>query len=389
MCHPEEVDVLIVGAGPAGMSTALHLVQANGAWSQRVVVLDKAVHPREKVCGGGLTQLGERVLQNLGLKMDIPFLPINRLQFVYQDQAYAVCDDPVFWIVQRNEFDHWLIQSGERRGICVRQGEAVVQVLPREGFVEVVTDRATFHAKVVVAADGSCSGVRQQLKMTNPGRMSRLLEVITDVEETSAFDEGVATFDFSRMAAGLQGYCWDFPNRIKGRPFMNRGVFDSRICGNRSSVLLKEELRDALKTRSCDLNKESLKGFPIYRFDTHGTFSRPRLILAGDAAGADPLLGEGISFALGYGEVAAVAIIEAFDRDNFSFIDYRHQIMKHPFLSQLVVRTRLARLVYRLKSSRLIGLGWRLAPLLVRILASLKPECIPVKNPRLRQVHWR
>ncbi|MFW6097498.1 MAG: FAD-dependent monooxygenase, partial [Chloroflexota bacterium] len=50
-----EVDVLIVGSGPSGMSTALHLVQADAGWAERILVVDKAVHPREKLCGGGVT----------------------------------------------------------------------------------------------------------------------------------------------------------------------------------------------------------------------------------------------------------------------------------------------------------------------------------------------
>ncbi|GAG04425.1 unnamed protein product, partial [marine sediment metagenome] len=48
----EHVDVLIVGSGPAGTSTALHLVRQDPDWAWKIVVIDKAVHPREKLCGG-------------------------------------------------------------------------------------------------------------------------------------------------------------------------------------------------------------------------------------------------------------------------------------------------------------------------------------------------
>ena len=66
MAVVKQVDVLIVGAGPAGASTALHLLKIDPAWAERLVVVDKAVHPREKLCGGGVTQLGEQVLTGLG-----------------------------------------------------------------------------------------------------------------------------------------------------------------------------------------------------------------------------------------------------------------------------------------------------------------------------------
>ena len=45
----ENVDVLIVGSGPAGMSTALHLMDADRNWNGRVVIVDKAIHPRDKL----------------------------------------------------------------------------------------------------------------------------------------------------------------------------------------------------------------------------------------------------------------------------------------------------------------------------------------------------
>jgi len=51
----ERVDVLIVGSGPSGASTALHLARRDPAWAGRVVIVEQAVHPREKLCGGGVT----------------------------------------------------------------------------------------------------------------------------------------------------------------------------------------------------------------------------------------------------------------------------------------------------------------------------------------------
>ncbi len=87
-------DVLIVGSGPASMSTALHLVKAHPTGAQRVVAIDKAIHPREKVCGGGVTKLGEDVLHNLGLQFEPAHVPVRELRFVYQNSMYAIRDNP-------------------------------------------------------------------------------------------------------------------------------------------------------------------------------------------------------------------------------------------------------------------------------------------------------
>jgi flavin-dependent dehydrogenase len=367
------------------MSTALHLVQANPNWARRVVAVDKAVHPREKLCGGGVTKLGEDVLHNLGLSFEPAHVPVRELRFVYQNRMYAIRDDPVFRVVRRDEFDHWLVQRAEQRGVTVRQGEAAKAITLHRDYVEVITEKTAFQARVLVGADGSRSFVRQALKWHNGQRMARLLEVLTPEkgEAQEAFRQGVAIFDFSRIKSGLQGYYWDFPSLIKGQPFMNRGVFDSRARPERSRVSLKQLLQEMLAERDRNLEDYQLKGHPIHWFDPKGQFALPRVILAGDAAGVDPMLGEGISFALAYGEVAAAAIVDAFAREDFSFTNYKKQIFRHPILSQLRIRATAARIAYYLKSPRLLGWMWKMVPFIVRATALVKPYAIPVTTPRL------
>ena len=114
-------------------------------------------------------------------------------------------------------------------------------------------------------------------------------------EALPEFQAGIAVFDFSPMQTGLQGYYWDFPSLVNGQPVMNRGVFDSRIRPERKRVSLPETLRGQMRQRQRRLNEYPLKGHPIHWFDRQGQFARERILLAGDAAGADPLLGEGIS----------------------------------------------------------------------------------------------
>jgi flavin-dependent dehydrogenase len=247
--------------------------------------------------------------------------------------------------------------------------------------VEVVTEQATFQAQVVVAADGSRSLVRQRLNWNQNLRLARLLEVLTpESRDQRAFEEGVAVFDFSQIKAGLQGYYWDFPSLIDGRPVMNRGMFDSRARPERPRIPLKRSLAAALADRTLNLSDYQLKGHPIHWFSRSGVFSRPRLLLAGDAAGVDPLLGEGISFALGYGEVAAAAILAAFAHQNFGFGDYKQRILRHPLLSRLPARTALARFIYRLKYPWQIDLLWRMTTLLIHIFSWYRPDTISVKT---------
>ena len=383
-----QVDVLIVGSGPSGTSTALHLVQQDPSWAERVVVVDKAIHPREKLCGGGLTHIGYNVLSRLGLHFEPRRVEIKEVRLVYQDKSYSFYGDPVLNIVRRDEFDHWLVQKVEERGVEVRQGEAVTSITPHEDYVAVVTEQATFHAKVLVGADGSRSYVRRALKWDDESRVARLIEVLTpeDARTQPEFRDKVAVFDFTAMTDGLQGYYWDFPSFVQGQAFMNRGLFDSRARPERPKADLKEELATSLAVRDRDLNDYKLKGHPIRWWDENGRFAINRVILVGDAAGADPLFGEGISFALAYGEVGAAAVVDAFTRQDFSFATYRDRLLDNYLFRHLNFRTKLARYAYKIKSPTYVRAGWQVARWLIKWTRWGKGDHNPTEPPRSEPV---
>jgi flavin-dependent dehydrogenase len=386
MLPTESTDILIIGAGPAGMSVALHLVEADAGWAERLLVIDKAIHPREKLCGGGVTRPAEAILRRLGLEIATPQIPIYQLRVIYGDEVYIFTEStPLFRVIRRNEFDHWLVQRGRERGVTVREGEAVKAIRPADDQVEVITNRAVIQAKTVVAADGSRSFVRQKLGWHNTARMARLLEVLTPEQGTNQtyFEEGVASLDITPMQQGVQGYYWDFPSLIDGQPIMNRGIFDSRVRTNRPRANLKSTLQELMTQRGRELNAYTLKGHPIHWFDPNGEFARPRIILAGDAAGVDSLVGEGIGFALGYGPVAADAISDAFAQQDFRFTDYRQRILSNPFLAEMKTRRVLARFIYGRKSPWSRWLAWRLGGPMISSLRRLSPRSMPFETPLL------
>jgi flavin-dependent dehydrogenase len=357
----QEIDILIVGSGPSGTSTALHLVQQNPAWAKRIVIVDKAIHPREKLCGGGITHMGQHILAGLGLNFEPPHFNIREARLIYKGKSLSFYGDPVFRIVRRDEFDHWLVQTAEKQGITVRQGEAVKSITPHHDYVEVVTSQATFHAQVVVGADGSKSYVRRLIASDDDSRVARLIEVLTPENANLHFEfrDAVAVFDFTPFTdGGLQGYYWDFPSFVGGKPFMNRGLFDSRVFGKRPKADLKTILRHAFQQRERNLDDYKLKGHPIRWWDKDGVVSGSRIILVGDAAGADPLVGEGIAFALGYGPVAALTLADAFAQQDFSFTTYKQNLMADGLFQQLTTRTKLARAIYLLKYPPLMHLLW-------------------------------
>lgn len=382
---PLSVDLLIIGSGPAGTSTALHLLAQDPTWKDRMLIVDKAIHPREKLCGGGIIHLGLNILSDLGLTFEPTNFEVKEVRLKYDEDSYSFRGDPVFRIVHRAEFDHWLVKQVEIAGGNISQGEGVTDIKEQDDYVEVITDQRVIHARAVVAADGSRSMVRRKLKWTDGTHVARLIEVLTpETEETAwEFRDGVAVFDFSPMTShSLQGYYWDFPSIVDGQLRMNRGVFDSRTRPEREKANLKQTLGDSMAERDRELKEKEIKGHPIRWMNLRGQFSRPRILLAGDAAGADPLFGEGIGTALAYGKVAANTLVHGFEKNDLSFRSYKRRILTNGVLFSVVFRIMLANLAYWLRTPRVFKIGWRIAGAVIRLTPWSRPGFKPVREPK-------
>jgi menaquinone-9 beta-reductase len=326
-----QLDVLIIGSGPAGVSTALHLVQADPGWAGRILVLEKEHHPRPKLCGGGVTYYGLNILLNLGFPypLPVPHVVVDDIQLVYGSRTVHVHGRPVLIITNRAELDAYLAEEARRRGVIIQEGEAVLAITRQDGWMVAETEHAVYRARVIVAGDGSKGvGRRYIQKPKGAPRVARALEVVSPAAETAPqFTGRYAVFDFSPVKEHLQGYAWDFPTRVKGRACYNRGVFDARFAAKKTRARLPDLLQQALEKFQGPSGSQKPAGHPIHWFSPAGVFSKPGFLLVGDAAGADPLLGEGIAPAFGYGQVAASQIIDGFEKQDFSFRSYKRRIL--------------------------------------------------------------
>src|SRR5271163_731206 len=98
-------DVVIVGGGPAGTTTALALVAAAPGLASRVVVLEKARYPREKPCAGALGARGDALLAGLGVVVDVPSAPVDGMSFQSAGGLVTAAPGRVGRVVRRLEFD--------------------------------------------------------------------------------------------------------------------------------------------------------------------------------------------------------------------------------------------------------------------------------------------
>ncbi|MFO0725895.1 MAG: NAD(P)/FAD-dependent oxidoreductase [Myxococcota bacterium] len=351
-------DVIIVGGGPSGTSTALHLSHRDPSWGARTLILEKARYPRPKLCGGGVTEYGTKCLERIGLDLhDIPNVPIDELRMVRGKYQGSFRQGHGLTIIRRDQLDAWLASKASDRGVKIHEGETVLDVETQAGGVRVKTDRGEYEARVLVAADGSNGLTRRRLGLEDKERVGRAMEILTPADDPGSrkiFEDRTAVFDFSASVDGLQGYYWDFPCWVDGRPHLNRGVYDARTSPERARADLKAIFGAALAERGLDINSIQLMGHPIRWYEPRGRFSLPRVLLVGDNAGADPLIGEGIAFALGYGDIASAAIIDAFARRDFSFRDYGRRITESEYGEVLETRWVQARQLYRHKNPMIV-----------------------------------
>src|SRR5260221_8638542 len=150
-------DVVIAGAGPAGIATAVALVQRQPRLAGRIVCLDRARFPRAKPCGGGLTGHARAAMDALDLQVRVPFVPCTAGQIVYGAHTRDVKMVRAVDIVRREEFDADLVAQARDRGISVIEGEGLAEftVDHRAGVVRVTTTSGPAGtARILVGADG-------------------------------------------------------------------------------------------------------------------------------------------------------------------------------------------------------------------------------------------
>jgi flavin-dependent dehydrogenase len=107
------------------------------------------------------------------------------------------------------------------------------------------------------------------------------------------------------------------------------------------------------------LDQAELQGHPIRWFTPRTEFSVPRVLLVGDALGADGIFGEGISFALGSGRLAAQAIRDAMVSGDLCFRSYRRRVLTSSMGQALTVRTAITHVLYRLRWAWFQRFFWR------------------------------
>jgi flavin-dependent dehydrogenase len=318
------VKVIVAGGGPAGLTTAAALVAADRNLAEQVVVLEKATYPREKYCAGAVGGRGDAILAKLGLRPDVPGVPIDGMSLKGPSGEQTARVGGIGRVVRRIEFDHALAEAARRQGVEIVEGARVDDVRPQKDGARVETSAGTFVGRVVIGADGVGSVVRRAMGL-GPGRLrAQVLELDTEPTDGDR-DRGIIHFDASDR--GLPGYYWDFPTVVGGKELVCRGVYHLKVDapGADPKLDIQARLGARLEAMGLDIRAYKNKRFAERGIDAADRLALGSMLLVGEAAGIDPITGEGIAQAIEYGALAG-PFVAAVLRGERVMEDWTHHV---------------------------------------------------------------
>ncbi len=317
-----DLDVIVVGAGPAGATAAKVLGEAGCS----TLVLDKRAFPRDKPCGGGISA---RVMQRfpylVGTLAGIAAHWVSKIYFESPDGSGVDYEsaEPLYLMIRRREFDHLLLKIAR---VEIQTDALVRKIAFDSGRVVISADVSgeprEFCCRMVLGCDGANSVVARAAGLRT-GRVQAEY-AIDMMEETPVAELNFAERDRMHVyyrIHGQYGYGYVFPKA----EHVNLGVgfkldyYLSQLRGRHYSY--HRAFVDELKSKGLVRGESNEKNFRAFPLPISGPLARTyadRAVLAGDAGGfVNAFTAEGIYYAMVSGEHAGRAAVDAIRANRF------------------------------------------------------------------------
>jgi geranylgeranyl reductase family protein len=294
----ERFDAIVVGAGPAGSTTAYRLARAGA----RVILVDRARFPRDKPCGGGVTIRAVRLLPFALDPVVEDVVESTELRFRFGKSIVRGGRVPLVYMTQRSRLDHFLVEKAVEAGAELREGVKVTAIEAGREEVVIEAGGERIVGQLVIGADG-VNGI--SAKTLGLGGYRTIGVAVEGNVPYGLVDKeryrGRAVIEFGTIPGG---YGWVFPKA----DHVNIGVGG----WGGEAPNLRAELRricDAHGVEPSDL--QNFRGFRLPLRESGAVMARGRAALVGDAAGLiDPVTGDGMFEAFLSSEYVAEAALD-------------------------------------------------------------------------------
>ena len=330
-------DVIVMGGGPAGSSVAGILAREG----RKVIVFEKEIFPRHHI-GESLMTDTYWTFRRLGVLEKLKESPFVRKYSVQFANAAGKESRPFYffeavhhesavtWQITRAQFDHLLIDHAAEQGAVVHQGVLVKQVIfdgDQAVGVEVQMQDGTrekFFAKVVVDATGQSAMLSNKFRwrMRDPKLKKAVVYSYFKGAHREPDLNGGATLVL-RTEPGSGGWFWYIPleNDITSVGIVADPEYLVKGRGQDLAKILQEEIDKCEPVRKRVAGSERVdKVYSILDYSYRSKHNSGNgFIIIGDAYGfLDPIYSSGVLLALKMAELAADAIHDAFNHDDFS-----------------------------------------------------------------------
>lgn len=304
-------DCIVVGAGPAGSTTAYQLAQRG----RSVLLLEKHTLPRYKPCTGAIAP-------SIINWLDFDITPVidhklRSIRYTWQlgdpIEAELETDEPM-WVVRRDQFDQYLVNQALKQGVTLNDATPVTGIVFKDNAWTVETENEAHVGRYLVAADGADGPMAQWLGFKpEKVRQSHVLEI--DLETPLA--NPAMAFEFGLVK---QGCLWNFPKRQRHSLGITRF-----LGGNLKNP--EQTLATYAQALGSSFEAGQLYSHGLKLWNGNNPLHTQQAVLVGEAAAlVDPMTAEGIRPAIFSGIKAATAINNALGGDTQALAHYSQTI---------------------------------------------------------------
>ncbi len=300
-------DVIVIGAGIAGISSAIHLKKSSK--NLKILVVDKCKFPRNKLCAGYLTNKSVDLLREMDVEVDkIGYKLVKGIKIIYRNKTRIHANNHGLYchkLVDRTILDYELFKKLKENNIEVSENASVDNLNKEKSSISI--NDAKYHFKHIIFADGELG---YSSKFNNEKKVYFAMQMNFKQKLLPKID----------MYFGItkKGYAWC----ASSGDYINIGfcdIYDKKIN-------YKEIFEKFIKYLGYgkEIKTNQFKGFFVPYGLKKNKIINDNIYIVGDAAGlVDPLTLAGVSYAILSGKYTAKSIIK---NDNKEYLDYLKKV---------------------------------------------------------------